>query len=39
MSSMITPAWSRGPRSESAQDDKLTDEQPLRTGRGPAADL
>ena len=39
MSSTITPAWPQGPRSESTRDDKLTDEQPLRTGRGPSADL
>jgi hypothetical protein len=39
MSSMITPAWPRRPRSESTRDDKLTDEQHLRTGDGPSADL
>ena len=37
MSSMISPAWPQGPRSESAQDDKLTDEQHVRTGRGASA--
>jgi hypothetical protein len=39
MSSMITPAWLEGRRSELAQDDKLTDEQHLRASRGASADL
>ncbi len=39
MSSMLTPVWLEGPRSDSAQDDKVTDEQHLRLGRGASAGL
>jgi len=39
MSSMITPAVPEGQRSQSAQDGKLTDDQPLRNGRRASADF
>ena len=39
MRPMISSPWLQGPRSDSAQDDKLTDEQHLRTGRRASAIL